>query len=482
MTQLDRIPALPTRVRRALGGIGSDFIPYIGAIKAVDIGTFNFTTTGLGTFGNLDVDTLNFNGNVISDSGGTISFDNDNLITTGVIDGDGLVVGATGGGTITDIKDEDDMASDSQTALATQQSIKAYVGSTVSTGYVPYTGANANVDLGAYNFTTTGIVHLGTGGAGSNVYLDAKDGALTYVAGSMRFTGTSSTIIMAAGGSITCAAIIITSTFQTATIEMRGIIYPNDDATYDMGYSFLRFKDVFLSGILGDGTNSLTVANAKAAYTHVSASGADHSYLDQAVTIASSPTFAGLTKVGAGANYLEVKSDGEINLHGTARVTKTVTMDYFTATMNSGNENRIYGRDADPDADEYIIWTVYIPNDIASGTDVVVKFRWCPTVSNVSGSDKYVYWRGDYNSHGSSGIIGAPPSVNPFSTTVPDEEIARTVHETTFETISGLSAGDFLSIRMYRDADHASDDYPNDVFVFLNAFIEYTADKLGTAT
>ena len=227
MPALDRIPGMPTRVRRALEGIGIDFIPYIGAIKSADIGAFNFTTTGLGTFGNLDVDTLNFNGNIISDSTGTISFDNENLTTTGnitgtiifvnsiysylqevsdkltiksksdlildpysnivdlldsrltttgVLDGDGLTIGATGGGTITDIKDEDNMASDSQTVLATQQSIKAYVDNILSTGYVPYTGANANVDLGAYNFTTTGLGTFGTVNLTNNTALLQSDG------------------------------------------------------------------------------------------------------------------------------------------------------------------------------------------------------------------------------------------------------------------------------------------------------------------
>lgn len=50
--------------------------------------------TGLGTFGDLDVDTLNLNGNVISDSTGTISFDNDNLVTTGNLSAnDGVFTG-----------------------------------------------------------------------------------------------------------------------------------------------------------------------------------------------------------------------------------------------------------------------------------------------------------------------------------------------------------------------------------------------------
>ncbi len=50
---LDRIPGFPTRLRRAIDGIGSDFVPYTGAIKDVDLGSFDLTTTGLGTFGDV---------------------------------------------------------------------------------------------------------------------------------------------------------------------------------------------------------------------------------------------------------------------------------------------------------------------------------------------------------------------------------------------------------------------------------------------
>jgi len=60
-------------------------VPYVGANRAVDLGAQNLTSTGLATFGNLDVDTLNLNGNVITDSTGTISFNDDHLQTTGNI-------------------------------------------------------------------------------------------------------------------------------------------------------------------------------------------------------------------------------------------------------------------------------------------------------------------------------------------------------------------------------------------------------------
>lgn len=52
---------------------------------AIDFGNENLTTTGLITTGNLDVDTLNLNGNVISDSTGEISFSDDDVYTEGNI-------------------------------------------------------------------------------------------------------------------------------------------------------------------------------------------------------------------------------------------------------------------------------------------------------------------------------------------------------------------------------------------------------------
>lgn len=78
-------------MRRNVGRLAArmGFVPYIGATQNVDLGAYGLTTTGLGVFGNLDVDTLNLNANVISDSTGTISFDDDNLVTTGTGQFDG---------------------------------------------------------------------------------------------------------------------------------------------------------------------------------------------------------------------------------------------------------------------------------------------------------------------------------------------------------------------------------------------------------
>lgn len=54
-------------------------------VTDIDWGALNHTTTGLITTGNLDVDTLNLNGNSITDSTGTIDFGNENITLTGMM-------------------------------------------------------------------------------------------------------------------------------------------------------------------------------------------------------------------------------------------------------------------------------------------------------------------------------------------------------------------------------------------------------------
>jgi hypothetical protein len=58
-------------------------VPYTGATTSVNLGANNITTTRTGTFGQLKVDTLDLNGNEITDSTGTVSFNDDDLYTVG---------------------------------------------------------------------------------------------------------------------------------------------------------------------------------------------------------------------------------------------------------------------------------------------------------------------------------------------------------------------------------------------------------------
>ncbi|MFA5197668.1 MAG: hypothetical protein WC437_04605, partial [Patescibacteria group bacterium] len=122
---------------------------------SLNMGTGGITTTGLGTFGNLDVDTLNFNGNAITDSTGAISFGNENLTTTGNITSNAVTLtGATGimqdtgGGVIIDFPNA---------SLTVNNLLTAYdlsVLNTFSAGNGVFTGTvYADAGFGSYGST-----------------------------------------------------------------------------------------------------------------------------------------------------------------------------------------------------------------------------------------------------------------------------------------------------------------------------------------
>ena len=96
--------------------------------------------------------------------------------------------------TITDIKDEDNMSSDSATALATQQSIKAYVDAQVTASDLDFQGDSGGVqsiDLDSETFTiagTTNEIQTASSGNQLTVSLNPNISGLTSVSATT-FTG-----------------------------------------------------------------------------------------------------------------------------------------------------------------------------------------------------------------------------------------------------------------------------------------------------
>ena len=92
--------------------------------------------------------------------------------------------------TVTDILDEDNMSSDSATALATQQSIKAYVDSQVTAQDLDFsadTGGALSIDLDSESLTLTGGTGIDTSGS-SNTVTFAIDSTVATLTGSQTLT------------------------------------------------------------------------------------------------------------------------------------------------------------------------------------------------------------------------------------------------------------------------------------------------------
>ena len=109
--------------------------------------------------------------------GGTTSA----AITGTTIVADTSVNIAGDGATVTGIKDEDDMSSDSAVKLATQQSIKAYVDSQVTAQDLDITtdSGTIDIDLDSETLTVAGSGGLDTAATGTTVTVKVTDGGVT---------------------------------------------------------------------------------------------------------------------------------------------------------------------------------------------------------------------------------------------------------------------------------------------------------------
>jgi len=118
---------------------------------------------------------------------GTSSLEFKDLYIDGTANIDALAMPTT---TVTDILDEDTLASDSATALATQQSIKAYVDSQVTAQDLDFqadSGGALSIDLDSETLTLTGGTGIDTSGSGNTVTF-AIDSTVTTLTGSQTLT------------------------------------------------------------------------------------------------------------------------------------------------------------------------------------------------------------------------------------------------------------------------------------------------------
>jgi len=240
-------------------------------LDVVDIdGAVNMATT-LAVEGNVD-----FNGDL--DVDGTIEFD---------------AISGTGSVTVTNILDEDDMSSDSATALATQQSIKAYVDAqqdTVDTfGEVLALGnttSGTNVEL-----TTTDKVQF----RDAAIYINSSaDGQLDIVADTeIQIAATTIDINGAinASGEIIAASLDISGNIDvdgTTNLDVVDI-----DGAVDMATTLAVAGNVDFNGDLDvDGTTNLDVVD-----------------IDGAVDMASTLAVAGDANFDSGTLFVDVSAN-----------------------------------------------------------------------------------------------------------------------------------------------------------------------------
>lgn len=256
--------------------------------------------------------------------------------------------------TVTDILDEDTMSSDSATALATQQSIKAYVDSQVTAQDLDFqadTGGALSIDLDSETMTFTGGTGIDTSGSGNTVTF-AIDSTVTTLTGSQTLTNKTLTTPVISSISNTGTLTLPTS---TDTLVGRATTDTLTNKTIDADNNTVSNIEVdnLKSGVLDTDLTSVaatdtTLASAKAIKTYVDAQvtaqdldfqgdsgGALSIDLDsETLTIAGG---TGIDTSGS-VNTLTVAIDSTVaTLTGTQTLTnKTLTVPVISTISNTG--------------------------------------------------------------------------------------------------------------------------------------------------
>jgi hypothetical protein len=299
---------------------------------------------------------------------GTSSLQFKDLYIDGTANVDSLTL--TSGATVTTILDEDNLSSDSNTALVTQQSIKAYVDAQVTAQDLDFqadSGGALSIDLDSETMTFTGGTGIDTSGSGNAVTF-AIDSTVATLTGTQTLTNKTltspdvntpdidgGTIDGTVIGGATPAAVSATTISATGNITVGGTVDGRDvatdgtkldgiesGATADQTAAEIRtlvesasdsnvFTDADHSKLDGieasaDVTDTANVTAAGALMDSELTSIASVKALNQGVATTDSPTFAAVTVNGT------VEFDG---LSGTGSVTVTDILDQDDMSGNS---------------------------------------------------------------------------------------------------------------------------------------------------
>ncbi len=341
----------------ALSGAGSVVCPAASKIYIVENGTAQVIT----------VKTASGTGIAVPVGKNMVVFCDGTNVEEGISNIASLSIGGDGA-TVTGIKDEDNMASNSATKLATQQSIKAYVDSQVTVQDLDVTDGSAtiSIDLDSESLGILGGTGVDSTASGNNVTV-AIDATVATLAGSQTLTNKTLTSpdINAPdidGGAIDDAVIggATPAAGSFTTIAASGNVDFNADVDVDGtletdaltigGVTSVPFEAADHSKLDGieasaDVTDATNVTAAGALMDSELTSIASVKALNQGVATTDGPTFAGITTSAdstIGTDKKIIFRDSAIHISSTADGDLSIAADDeidLTSTLIDVNGN-----------------------------------------------------------------------------------------------------------------------------------------------
>jgi len=194
----------------------------------------------------------------------------------------------------------------------------------------------------------------------------------------------------------------------------------------------------------------------------------------------------GSLKIGDATNYMEVKIDGELRLHGTARIKRHLYI-WAPAFKKLGNvdpdagwEGLFSTFDFDKTAEQEIYFTINVPYRWDDTTDVNFHILW-EHETNQADDTKKVVWGIEYIAIAEGEVLdGATSTTTEASAGSHNVDAGKRV-DTEFTTgipYAGLADHDQIGLRIYRDATSGDDDLDEDAKM-MGIHVEFTENKLG---
>ncbi len=189
------------------------------------------------------------------------------------------------------------------------------------------------------------------------------------------------------------------------------------------------------------------------------------------------------TQIGDGGttNYAQFAADGELSLHGTARIYQTIWLganelrenSTMAATLSNWGNGK--GWSFADGADKAIRANIGIPENMDTSADATVVLFWA--TNNISDDVQWVVTHLARTENEDTSIAGSSSS----STKTSSSTSKGLNIDTWTISASDIGATDYyITLDVMRDGDHASDTCTSDAYVIMIGF-KYVANSLGEA-
>ncbi len=198
-------------------------LDFVNVSAAATFGSDIDANGNLDVDGQTELDDLNVSG--ISTFVGLSTFNDGLIVHTGITTLATLNIGNAIG--ITSIVDEDNMASDSATALPTQQSVKAYVDAQVTAQDLDFqadTGGTLSIDLDSETLSVLGTTNeIETAGSGNQIQIGLPNNVIVGSALTVTDVFAVGTAITASSGIITATSLDISGNAGIGSLSVAGV-------------------------------------------------------------------------------------------------------------------------------------------------------------------------------------------------------------------------------------------------------------------